>query len=781
MSYDYAGLNAELCRHSRDLLPLWLPGGRFNGSEYVCASIKGGKGESFSVNIKTGAWGEFSGTERGGDLVSLYGAVNNVDNGEAYRQLSQTYVPAVTETQVENPIQKPPVDAAPPAVNASAMWRYNNPYGEQLFYIARFDGNEGKIIRPYCWSGGKWVNKGWPSPRPLYNLHLLSQDLPVLIVEGEKAADAAAKIVGDAYVVTTWTNGVNGVGKTDWSAINNRKVLIWPDCDLKNADTKTGPKYGIEPGTRLPTRYQPGMAAGLEIAKILQGSNEVKIITFDACEATGTGANATPARPAWESFDGWDAADALREGWGWQEFYAWAKPRAMLCKAPTVSNVLDEPYSEPTEPATPVESSAEVSGSISGNVMADLQAAGVSMNNAGKVIPNIDSLIKIFTYFPSYKNPTYYDEFHDKIFSTETNKQWREIDDLNLAFRLQRELGILGVSDKEVRNAITVFAHGNKRNEPKEWLESLKWDGTERIDSLFVEYFGSRTLDDDDEYHTFVSKNFLISMVARILDPGCKVDNMVILEGEQGTFKSTALSVLGGKFAMEAHESVLSKDFYQTMRGKFLVIINELQSFSRAEVNTVKNMITRSVDTYRKSYGRDSEDHYRSCIFVGVTNEDHYLHDSTGARRFWPIRVHKININKLKSDRDQLFAEAVHRYKAGEDWHTVPLDQARKAQEQRRDHDEWEPHIMAYVEDFKTEGVLIADILTKCVMLPFSKITKLEQNRVGRLLRANNWISVVRKKDGASVKVWKPHEKLLELVNNKVVESGNSKNVDESY
>lgn len=392
----------------------------------------------------------------------------------------------------------------------------------------------------------------------------------------------------------------------------------------------------------------------------------------------------------------------------------------------------------------------EIDGAT-GSAFVSWERLGLELTSSGIPHPHLANIQRILANHPALIGRIWYDEFHEKVFQTlfqAEPAEWQDTHDTRLTVWIQRNLRLHKVAHGLVQRAVDDYARLNTHNEVREWMEALQWDHRERLPQLFHRAFGA----DDTEYHQQVGRCWMTSMAARTFEPGCKVDTLPVFEGSEGVRKSTALKIIGGKWFAEMHEDVTSKDFLQGLRGNLLIEISELHAFNRAEIRKIKGIVSCAVDRYRESYGRRATNHARRGVWAGTTNESDWNTSDTGARRFWPVRCGRIDLDYLQRYREQLFAEAVFRFKAGEPWWDIDPVLAREQQDARLDHDEWTGQILSYCA-LRYE-VTVGEILQDVISIPLKDMGKSEQMRVASILKRAGYERRTLWRGNRAVKAW---------------------------
>ncbi|MGV7241542.1 VapE domain-containing protein [Caballeronia sp. M23-90] len=391
-----------------------------------------------------------------------------------------------------------------------------------------------------------------------------------------------------------------------------------------------------------------------------------------------------------------------------------------------------------------------VDPSLAGARLAEM---GINLQAGARNEPlgNVANVREVLERHYRFKDSFWLDTFHQKMFTNwdcDHPRAWADVDRLAIADVLQGDMGLVKFTPELVEQAVQVLMTRNQRDSLKDWLTDLRWDEQPRLDNWLSHATGAPR----DEYHTALGRNFILSMVARGLRPGCKVDTMPVFEGEQGARKSTLLKMLGGDFYSELTESLDNKDFMVSIQGRWLVEIAELDAFKRSDVTRIKQVLSSQSDRFRPPYGRHAIDAPRRTVFAGTTNESHYLRDATGARRFWPMRVVRIDLDWLEENREQLFAEGAEQFKEGATWWDMPIEAHREQAEMRREDDAWETAIAEHCA--MLSEVNLSDVLDQAIGLELSKQTRAEQMRAAKALSAVGYSVKVVKRGGKCVRVW---------------------------
>jgi predicted P-loop ATPase len=305
-----------------------------------------------------------------------------------------------------------------------------------------------------------------------------------------------------------------------------------------------------------------------------------------------------------------------------------------------------------------------------------------------------------------------------------------------------------------MHQACTIRAREQSYHPVRDYLDGLRWDKTPRLATWLTTYLGVKK----NEYSCRIGAMFLVSMVARIYQPGCRVDHVLTLEGPQGLLKSTTCRVLGGAYYSDNLPDLTGgKDVSQHLRGKWLIEIPEMHPMDRATAAQLKSFISRTHERYRPSYGRLEVVEPRQCVFIATTNADAYLRDPTGGRRYWPATATEILIEALEKDRDMLLAEAVVEYRKGTHWwpdREFEIKYAMPEQAQRYESDEWQEPIERFLQGKNHTTVL--QVARGC--LDIERIEQLGtglQNRIRSVLTLLNWTRGKREA-GTGRQLWMP-------------------------
>lgn len=693
---DFVSLAASLLERAEVVVPQWLPAGVKRGRYWYVGDFDGAAGKSANVNLKTGAWGDNGRPDdRGHDLLSLYrrvfGHPTMLDAardlmGESRWQQALKAPPPKKRADPVPWVPLVPVPADAPDYRSQwghyargvppRHWEYRDQAGQLLGVVARFDRSDGtKDVQPltYCRLDDPkrgtrlaWRYKAFPEPRPLYGLWRLAGDIAqvrqVIVVEGEKKADALYEALGREVPVLSWPGGCNVVHLADWQVLKGvRSVLCWPDADAQREKAT---------GALLPAEQQPGLVAMRKVQATLR--------------APGCTVQIVDTGPPGDRPGGWDAADAIADGWTRAQLEAF------------MANLLPDPP-EPAEERKPARRSSSLSLSSLSPADAAEPAAGSSGGAGGGSTPSkaaragegdrgwrdryvrvrgapaacVANVMLVLHEHAQWQGVLGFDEFAQRVVKRRPAPydaedlalpaEWTDVDDTRASAWISRREGWVP-SSSMMAEAANEAAHAAAFHPVRDWLNQLRHDGTERLDHWLVDLLGV----EDTPYARKVGRYFLIGLCARVLRPGCKFDYCLVLEGLQGKGKSSALRILGGEWFSDTELDLTHKDSMSYIRGKWLHEFSELGSLARAEELRQKSFLSRQVDEFRPTYGRREIRCPRQVGFAGTTNQWQWNKDPTGGRRFWPVEVTEINLQGLAAVREQLFAEAYAAAQAGE-------------------------------------------------------------------------------------------------------------------
>lgn len=306
-----------------------------------------------------------------------------------------------------------------------------------------------------------------------------------------------------------------------------------------------------------------------------------------------------------------------------------------------------------------------------------------------------DNILTIMENDPLLKGKIAYDEFANRGLamgelpwdSRKERRAWTDNDDAGVRWYMEKIYGITGKD--RISDALSMCGRNHAFDDVKAYLTGLSWDGIKRLDTLFIDYLGAA----DTEYTRAITRKAFTAAVARVMVPGVKFDNMIILTGAQGLGKSTLLKKMGRSWFSDSIKTFEGKEASELVQGVWIVEIGELEAFNRSEIGRIKQFLSQCEDIFRAAYGRHVGWYPRRCVFFGTSNNGEYLRDRTGNRRFWPLDVGvrdntKSVFKDLDDEIDQLWAEAFMRWQLGEPLYLTG-DIEKVAQEEQEAHREY--------------------------------------------------------------------------------------------
>lgn len=547
-----------------------------------------------------------------------------------------------------------------------------------LYQVVRKTGKRFLIRRPALRNGWVWSLNG--TQRVLYKLNRLREpDSRVLyIVEGEKDVDT----LDVAGHLATCNPG--GAGKWSYVAALAREVLAGHDIVVvADADG-------------------PGRSHARDVAKSLEGV--AKSLRVVECPK--------PHK---------DVSELLGAGLGLDALVA-----------PGLQ-VVDETW-------TPTEEWRE-------HLILGTRKRGDEIETVvANVAPNVAVFLR---YHPDWAGVIAWDEFAERVVTTKpppwvvhtgpsTSKPgpWKDEHTLRVIdWAARREK--YNIKTAHVEQAVPVVAHTNVIHPVRAYLSGLRWDKVPRLHQWLSLYCGAISTD----YTREMGKRWMISAVARVMKPGCQADLTLILEGPQGIGKSAIIRALvpNPEWFSETGIDIGEKDSYQALHGVWIYLLDELESMRRSDVARLKSFLTATKDHYRPPYARAARDFYRQNVFCGTTNEQTYFSDSTGNRRFLPVKVTvEPDVQAIESIRDQLWAEAYFLYCEHHEWWAKAAELrgiCSEEQEARVQHDAWLGKVQEWLDGTARESISVGEVLSECFDLDASDWGQIEQTRVARCLQ----------------------------------------------
>lgn len=670
------------------------------------AELRWGSRGSLCVNLIKGTWYDHENGDAGGGVLDFLRDKRKLDKTNAIQWLRDRghLPPAGTNG-------KPKI---------VATYDYQDEIGNLLFQVVRFEPKDFRQRVPV--GKGGWVWKMIGVRRVLYRLSEVIAGVEtrrtIYIAEGEKGV-AALETLG---LVATCSPGGAGKWRPEYSAsLCGADVVLLPDND------------------------EPGRKHVAQVADSLHGvARQVRVLALSGLPEKGdivdwitAGGTASEFANLVEA-----AAEPKCELNGSQNRYGvgTAKEQQPLNEARANEHIRSQTKTRP-KTKNPDETLEEWRKCL-------------QTDDRGQVIPNLANAAMALRLAPTLARLVAYDEMQchallrrrmpDSTMPSIIHPQSVHDADVSALQEWLQRHGIPRLGRDIAQQALDLVARENTFHPVRDYLSKLHWDGISRIDKWLSYHLGA----EPSPYVASIGRWFLIAMVARIMKPGCKADYMLVLEGPQGAQKSTACAILAGVWFSDNLPDLHHGDRVRLsmhLRGKWLIEISEMASISKAEAGSLKAFLTQTEERYTPKFARNEVIEPRQGLFIGSTNKMIYLRDETGGRRFWPVVTGTIDIEALKHDRDQLFAEAMVAYRNGDKWwpdREFEAEYIKPEQEARFEADAWEQAVSKYLTE--KERVTILEVAQKALFIDLPKIGTADQRRISAVLENIGWESTKR-------------------------------------
>lgn len=505
-------------------------------------------------------------------------------------------------------------------------WWYTDPEGVRLFRVCRFDDDTGgKQVLPQTWDGAKWRWKAWPDPRPLYGLAFASEDStrPVVVVEGEKTADALQHALGEDFAVVTWPGGSRAVRKADWSSVMARDVILWPDAD------------------------EAGFAAMTEVSAKLRAQ---------LCQCATVVVRGRPK--------GWDAADATvaeRQSMVRETFADLQARKAIEAAAAERSIGAWNPWADDAPPVSDPHDLPPYEGDwrhiAGGKPLASMLNLRLLLEHY-KIRPRANVITKTVEY---HGGP-----------GTAYSRHVSLADIISLT-------SVNQLPTKALPDMVSRLAMEDEYNPIAEWLGNQRWDGRDRLQPLC----DSLGIAQGDAFSRLLVRRWMLTAIAVAVEPEPPTSQgVLVLQGPQGLGKSRWLGALSGEQWFRGGHILDTKvkDSVWEAITAWIVELGELDAtIRRSDIAALKGFVTKNADTFRRPYEAVTYKFTRRTVFAATVNPDTFLHDPTGNRRYWVIRCGQVNPSH-GVDMRQAWLQALHLYRSGEPHYLTSEETAKLSQ-----------------------------------------------------------------------------------------------------